>query len=188
MSLLIWHRSKGTIIHYSKKFKWIFEIGCSLCTARELVGFLVVIFFKATSECIHPYMTALGPKMWPLLGGTWNLSLATTNRVLCVALCGHSWRGLSSLRLHLLLSWRVETHPASFSLYHPLLPVKLSALHGQGLHSHSLPQLKDAKVWRTEINNVPIFSPIFCISLWKYCEAKLFGNILWCFHTKIRHK
>lgn len=104
-----------TIIHYSKKFKWIIEIWYSLWTARELIVFLVVIFKKQLQHDStwlqdgDPFLVGLG---------TWALQSPAE------LLCGHGWRGLSSLRLDFLLSWRNETHPASSSLFHHLLPMK----------------------------------------------------------------
>lgn len=129
---------------------------------------------------------------WPQDGtpSLWYLKLESYNHLqsFCVALCAHGWRGLSSLRLHLLLSWRDETHTASFSLCHHLLPVRF--ISSPWPRSSVTPCLsaKKQKSEEPKLTMYPFFFLMVYISSWK-SEAKIFGNILfWCFHTKNTHK
>lgn len=125
---------------------------------------------------------------WPQDGiPSWlDLKLELCNHLqrFCEALCGHGWGGLSSLRLHLLLSWRDETLPAPCSLYHHLLPMMLVSSPWPR-SSQSLPALlQKAKFFRLNFK-FPVFSSMVYISSWKCSEAKMFGNVFWCFTPNI---
>lgn len=114
---------------------------------------------------------SLHDSTWPRDGtpSWWDLKLESCNHLqsFCVALRGHGWRGLSSIRLHLFLSQRDETHPAPFSLYHHLLPVKLVSSPWPRSWQSLPGSLQKAKVWSTKINDVRIFFSTVYISSWK---------------------